>query len=92
MTSPYTRDVNTGNILHTRNQHIRNHRRFPVTFSNGCSVAFSNGISLVSGMFQRIVTFPVDFHWNCPMDCQRHFPLTFHVCDFWCVMLPRVTN
>ena len=31
-----------------------------VTF-NGCSVAFSNGSSLVSGIFQRIVACPVDF-------------------------------
>ena len=31
-------------------------------------------ISLVSGIFQRIVTFPVDVHLNCPMDFRLHFP------------------
>ena len=55
-----------GKILHTRNQHLRNHSGFSVACSNACSVACSNGISLVNGVFQRIVTFPVDFHWNCP--------------------------
>ena len=57
-----------GKISHTRNQHLRNHRGF--------SVAFSNELSLVSDMFQRIHTFPVDFHWNYPM-------------DFQCNILPR---
>ena len=51
------------------------------------SVAFSNGISLVSCIFQRIVTFPVDCHWNCPMDFQGHLPTEFHFCDFWCVIV-----
>ena len=50
-------------------------------------MAFSNGISLVRGIFQRIDTFPVDFHWNFPMDVQWHFPMEFHFCDFWCVIV-----
>ena len=33
--------------LHTRNQHLRNLRGFPVEVSNECSVAFSNIISLL---------------------------------------------
>ena len=37
------------------------------------SGTLSNITSLVSCVFQRIVTFPVDFHWNCPMDFQWHF-------------------
>ena len=35
-----------GKILHTRNQHLRNHRGLSVAFSHGLSVAFSNGVSL----------------------------------------------
>ena len=29
-----------------------------------------------SGILQRIVTCPVDFHWNFPVDFQWHFPTT----------------
>ena len=36
---------NRGKRLHVRNQHLRNHRRFPVACSNGLSAAFSNGYS-----------------------------------------------
>ena len=39
--------------------------------------------SIFMCIFQRIVTCPVDFHWNLPMDFQRHFPMTLHSCDFW---------
>ena len=53
---------------------------------NGFSVAFSNGISFLSGIFQRIVTFPVDFHWNCPMDFHLHFQMDALCCDFWRVI------
>ena len=77
------------NMLHIRNQHLRNRGGFSVTFVNGLSVAFSNNISVVSGIFKRIATCPVEFHWNCPMDVQCHFPTSFHLCDFWCNMLPR---
>ena len=36
-------------------------------------MAFSNIIALVSGIVQRIVTFPMDVPWNCPMVFQtRH--------------------
>ena len=73
-------------VLHTRSQHLRTHRGFSVAFSNGCSVAVSNGSSLLSGIFQRIVTFPVDLYWNSPMDVHCHFPMEFHFCDFWCVI------
>ena len=39
-------------------------------------------LSLFSGIFQRIV--------SCPMDFQWHFPMDFHICDFWCVIFcPR---
>ena len=37
-------------------------------FPMGCQLHCSNGISLVSSIFQRIVTCPVDAYWNCPMD------------------------
>ena len=49
-----------GKILHTGNRHLRNHRGFSVAWANGLSVACSNIIVRVSGMFQRIVTCPVD--------------------------------
>ena len=49
-------------------------------------MAFSDNISLVSGIFQRIDTFPVDLYWNCLMDFQWHFPMEFHFCDFFCVI------
>ena len=53
--------------------HLRKRRGCSVACSNALSVASSNIISLVSGIVQRIVTFPVDVHWNCPMDFQtRH--------------------
>ena len=49
-------------------------------------MAFSNGISLASGIVQRIVTDLVDINWNRPMDVQWHFPMELHICDFWCVI------
>ena len=49
-------------------------------------MAFSNIVSLVSGIFQRIVTYPVDYYWTCPMDDQWHFPMEFSCCDVWCVI------
>ena len=49
-----------------------------VAFPNGLSVAFSKGISLFSGMFQRIVTCPVGVCWKCPMDVQLHVPIDNH--------------
>ena len=49
--SPFgTASSSWGKILHTRNQHLRNRPGFPVAFSNGCSVACSNGISHFSGI------------------------------------------
>ena len=74
------------NILHTRNRHLRNNNGFPVAFSNGLSAAFSNKMSLVCGMFQRIVTCPVDVYWSFPVDFQWHFPMDCYVCDFWRVI------
>ena len=52
---------------------------------DGCSVIFSSIILFASGIFKRVVTFPVDFHWNCPMDFQWHFPMELHFSEFWCV-------
>ena len=43
----------------------------------GCSVASCSGISLFSGSFQSIVTCPVNFYWNCPMDFQSIFQWIF---------------
>ena len=54
-----------------------NHRESSEALSKGFSVAFSNGISLFSCIFQRIITFPVDLYWNCPRDFQWHFPRDF---------------
>ena len=48
-----------GKQWHAGNRHLRNHLRFPVACSNLFSVAFSNGISLASGISQRIVAGPV---------------------------------
>ena len=42
--------------------------------------------SLFSCILQRIVTCPVDFHWNYSMDFQWHFPTELHFCDFWCAI------
>ena len=53
---------------HARNRHLRSHRGFSVALTNGFAVGFPNGLSLVSCIVQRIVTFPVDFNLNCPMD------------------------
>ena len=50
-----------GKRLDTRNRHLRNHHGLSVAFSNGCSVALSNELSLVSGICQRFFTFQVDF-------------------------------
>ena len=55
-------------------------------FPLGFEWHFAKGISLVSGMFQRIVTCPVDVYWNCPMDCQRHCLMKVHACENWCVI------
>ena len=67
-----------GNILHARNQHLRNHRGFSVACPDGFPVASSNMCFVVSGIFQRIVTCPVEFYWKCPMDCKWHFPIEVH--------------
>ena len=60
-----------GKILHTRNQHLINHRGFSVAFPNGLSVVFSNWLSLsqwkftgnlqwiFSGIFQWHFTFVI---------------------------------
>ena len=42
-------------------------------------MAVSNLISLVSGMFQSIVTCPVDFDWKFPMDIHWNFAMEFHL-------------
>ena len=38
---------------------------------------------IIARIFQRIVTFPVDFHRICPTDVRCRFPTEFHFCDFW---------
>ena len=55
--------------------------------SNGLPAALSNTCSLFSGIFQRIVIFPVDFYCAFPMDVQSHSPMEFHLCDFWRVIV-----
>ena len=60
-------------------------QRYPPTDLH-VSVIFSDGPSLVSCMFQRIVTSPVDVHWNSPTDVQWHVPMEFSFCDFWRVI------
>ena len=47
--------------MHTGNQHLRNHRGRSLARSDGLSVAVFQHNVIVSGMFQRTVTFPVDF-------------------------------
>ena len=76
--------VSGGRRLHTRNRHLGNHRGCSVAFSDGLSMAFSNGFSCfcLSGLFQRIVTSPVDICWKCPTDLQWHLPMEFHFCEF----------
>ena len=64
-----------GERLHAINQHLRNHSGFSVVFSDGCSLVCYNIISHFRCMFQRIDAFPVDLHWNCPMDFQLHVPI-----------------
>ena len=49
-----------GKRLHTRNRHLGNPRGFSMASPNGLSAAFSSGISLVSGISQRIATCPVN--------------------------------
>ena len=66
-----------GNKSHTRNRHLRNHRKCSGAFPNGFWVAFSPGMLLFCGMFQRIVTCPADCRWTVQMDCQWHFPMEF---------------
>ena len=70
---------------------LRSHRGFSVAFSNGFQWCFLfQRDSLVSGMFQRIITCPVDSYWKCPVDVQWHFPMEFHF--LWvlvCNILPR---
>ena len=74
------------NRLHTRNRHLRKSWWIFSGIPNGLSVIFSNGISLVSGIFQSVDTFPVDFYKEIPMDVHWNLPLKFHFCDFWCAI------
>ena len=46
----------------------------------------SDVISFFCGIIQRIVTSPMDFHWNCPMDFQWHAPTECRFCNFWCAI------
>ena len=72
-------------ICNARNGHHGKRGGFSVALSDTLSVACSNTLSLFSGIFQHMFTFLVDVHWKCPMDFQRHSPMEFHSCDFWCV-------
>ena len=82
-----------GNILHNRNQHLRNHCGSSVALSNGWTVALLNIISLVSGIFQRVATSPVDLYWKFPLDRQWHFPMELNFGDLWRVIVcPDSTN
>ena len=76
-----------------KGQHIAHRKSTPQKSSCICSGIFQWMFSVI---FQETITcqlyvpkdsfLPVDFHWNCPMDVQWHFPLEFHFCDFWCVI------
>ena len=57
---------------------------FPMNFQ----VAFSDGISVFSGISQRIETFDLSSGFTPELsngfsNCQRHFPMELHFCDFW---------
>ena len=69
-------DTSRGKLLHLRNRHLGNHRGFSVALFNGFPVTISNACSLVNDMFQRIVTFPVDVHWNgCSLELSNGFKI-----------------
>ena len=57
-----------------------------MAFSDGLSVAVSKGFSLFNGIWQRIVTCPVDLYLDFPVDFQWHFPMESNCCAFWCVI------
>ena len=59
-------EINTSEIVDVRWQ-------FPLN----CQWHISNGSSLLSGIFERIVAFPVDVHWNCPKDFSGIFQWNF---------------
>ena len=64
-------------ILHTRNQRLRSHRGCSVACSNGLSMVVYNGSSLDSGMSKRIVTFSVDLTGTFPMHVGGMFQRAF---------------
>ena len=41
---------------------------------------------MFNGIFQRVVTYPVDFHWKFPVDFKWHSPMDVHFGEFWCAM------
>ena len=45
---------------------------------------FSNIGAIFRGIFKRVVTCPVYFYWNRPMDFQWCFPVDVYFCDFLC--------
>ena len=61
--------------MHTGNRRLRSRRGLSAAVSHGSSVAFSNGVSLVSDIFQMIVTFPVCVYWKRPMGIHWNFPM-----------------
>ena len=66
-----------GKGSHTRNRHLRKHRGILVAFSNGSSVAFSNGISPVSvlskGLSRAQWVFTGISPWTFDCVCQYIF-------------------
>ena len=81
-----------GELLHSRNRHLRNHCGFSLAlfFLNYFSVAFSNRLSLVSGVFQMVATFPVDFYRKFPMTFPMVFSNNTSLLRFMvCILLPR---
>ena len=71
-------NTSRGNILHTRNQHLRN-RGISVAYSNGLSLAFSKELSLAQWIVTGIVrwTFSGIFQW-----------MFFFARSVFCSMLP----
>ena len=75
-----------GNILHARNRHLQKSSWI-------CSGIFQ---WMVRGMFQLHFTcqwyFRKDCHLSsgCSLDLSSGCSMVFHLCDFWCNMLPRL--
>ena len=53
-----------GKISHARKRHLRNHCGFQTHLPMDLQRHFLVDVRFLGGMLQRIVTFPVDVHWN----------------------------